>query len=350
MGSKPKNQHYVPRVYLKPWRNRNRKIWIADKNQEDEVVERKEEKILSARNLYTVDFDQEFVINNCEEVKKEFIYKINSLMDSRNVYAKYRDRKIKDFDQIKSDLKNVEQWHFFKEDFDSEVNRSKIIEDIKKLTSFYLEEKFSDYFENQWSQKRDKFIKFCESQYDEIINGKLVKRSQVDSVIKFAVSMCIRSDESTLKEIARTKALESLRIPELAEKLSMKEVVDDFTNQYWLKELYKMVTDEEGFYYYFCELFSNYNFQMILFKVGESGSFMTSDNPFFIVERSQDKRGMYFPIDPKYLIFITGNNEDVPTTSEKIFLRMEIINSEKVEEINMIVKSNANKYIVYSGI
>ncbi|KRL88845.1 DUF4238 domain-containing protein [Limosilactobacillus ingluviei] len=269
MGSKPKNQHYVPRVYFKPWRNENKKIWIANKNCKNKIDERKEEKILSSRNLYTINFDQKLVIKNCEEIKKEFVRQISNLMDSRNVYAKYHDRKIKTLNQIESDLNTVEQWDFFKKDSNLEANRSKIIEDIKKLTSFYLEGKFSDCFENHWSKKRNEFIKFCETRHDEIINGNLVKRSQVESVIKFALSMWMRNNKSILKEKVRAKALEYLEVDGLAEVINTEKEADDFAKQYWLRELYNMLTNEKGCYHYFLELFDIYDLQITLFIAGK---------------------------------------------------------------------------------
>lgn len=344
MGSRPKNQHYIPRVYLKPWEHENKKLWIADKNHEDKKIEKKEEKVFSSRNLYTVKLNQEFVVKHCEKIKREFSEKIANFMNDQEVYAKDRGIEIRSLDQIESKLDNIEEWTFFRNDSGKVVSRSKIIKNIRSFTSYYLENKFNDYFENQWCQTRDSFV--------ELYNAEgvhKVKQNYIDLIIKFAIATEMRGPKSNLVTLAKLVISNKYNYWDkfgLNVRFRNEYKKQDVANQYWLIDLYKMMTGGTGYYNTFLKSFYAKVSHIILFTTKGNDSFITSDNPFFI-EKNNSEKGIYFPITPKHLIFLPVIKNDFSSDYEGIYLKTETINSKEIEKLNAIIKRNANKSIVY---
>lgn len=346
MGSKPKNQHYIPRVYLKPWEHENKKLWIADKDHEDKIKidERKEEKVFSSRNLYTIKLDQEFVVKHCEKIKKELAQKIANFMNDQKVYAKDRGIEIRNLDQIESKLDTIGEWTFFKNDSGKVVSRSKIIKNIRSFTSYYLENKFNDYFENQWCQTRDRFIELCNTE-----GVHKVQRNYIDLIIKFAIATEMRrpnSNSVTWSKCIISNVYNYWNESGLNVRFRNEYKKQDIANQYWLIDLYKMMTGGTGYYNTFLELFYTKFSHIILFTVKGNDSFITSDNPFFI-EKNNSEKGMYFPVTPKHLIFIPIIENNFSSDYEGICLKTKIINSKEIEKLNTIIKRNANKFVVY---
>ena len=75
--------------------------------------------------------------------------------------------------------------------------------------------------------------------------------------------------------------------------------------------------------------------------------FITSDNPAFehkspVVERN-NRSGFYFPISPKYLIFLTKGNKDVN------YICYQKANSKNIKTFNKIINLNKMEFIIASS-
>lgn len=165
MGTK--NQHFVPRVYLKSWETRvfsDREpkkpfqgVYQFDKgNTVGNGTTR--ESILWEPHLYTISFRQLYMAQKCPGVYRYFadeIYKSMKNNCPKPVYAKLGSVYIKNKSNVRRYLYKINEWDFFY--YDGTVARKKsLLNRFNDLRCYLLEDLFGSLFESRWDEIKSK--------------------------------------------------------------------------------------------------------------------------------------------------------------------------------------------------
>lgn len=125
-----------------------------------------------------------------------------------------------------------------------------------------------------------------------------------------------------------------------------REAIDGLIHGAWLAEIYKSLHGvKKGFFHSFVPN-ALQRCGLMLFKVRDEaeGSFLTSDNPAFIHSSClevNNANGMYFPLTPKYLLFIGLNSEG---DASDMILRT--IGNKDIRKINNIILNTATRSVI----
>ena len=120
-----KEQHFVPRVYLKQWEGTVATLKEPNKQftgvyyfDSDSFIGdgKNTGSILWKPHLYTINFDQIYIAEQCPLVYADFVSQVYSLMREREpapVYGKLGYSNIKTRESVRKHLSQVDTWTFF---------------------------------------------------------------------------------------------------------------------------------------------------------------------------------------------------------------------------------------------
>ena len=329
-----RDQHYVPKTYLRAWENE-----VSSKKEPDKKFKgvyhyykndlttgdgRNVESILSRYHTYTIDFDHSFVFNEMPEVARDYGKKIQGIINQREVMAYYQGRKLDTIESLISDeaFQHLEEWVFYKKDNPKRLAKKKaILNNIREVHSYEIEKKLDDFLEKEWQKTRDSFIdKVTEGAKCGSVQDVRVNHTLATKLIYNVLIMMCRNPEfncmgifpaigTTFMNIFSANETDNENM-EKAEKL-----VKLLLHGAWLAEIYKGLFDtKKGF----CEVFSKgiqKNCKMTLLYCSESsGSFITSDNPAFMFLSNvtkNNRNGLYLPLTPHHLLLIGKGIDDI---------------------------------------
>ena len=155
-----KQQHFVPRVYMKAWETnvetiKNPHIKFSgvyvfeDQSSLGDGANIK--SVLWMPRLYTVRFHHKFICGSCPRIMDDFVNQIYSIMrenSSNPIYAKLGHSIIRTKKSIRKHLHEVDDWQFYYED--GNIARQKAVQrNINSINSYVLETSFDDYFEKK---------------------------------------------------------------------------------------------------------------------------------------------------------------------------------------------------------
>lgn len=359
-----REQHFVPRVYMKAWETEvettkepDKKfngVYVFKNTTIGEGANRK--TVLWKPHLYTIRFGYSYIGKKCPKIKNEFVNMIYEYLRNNGkqpIHGKYGYSTIKTKESIDKHFFEIMDWDFYYDD--GNVAKKKAIQNqIKAMNSYLLETAFDNYFEKQWEDAYGAFI-------DAVHKGIPVGIGRSERIVPekvaykmlslFFIMLCRnpRFDAMGIYTKIKNNVLYPVFISMLQDepeeesqeensKEAEKEAisyVDEMMTGIWYTELYKMFFKNSGGFYHNVIETALKGCQMVLFEAYEGAEFfITSDNPAFenktVVEKNNNN-GMIFPISPKYLLFIAKGDEEINVVDHRL------ANAETVKYFNGII-------------
>lgn len=348
-----KNQHYVPRVYTKAWETTVYSIKEPKKpftgvyyyNKSDLSVGdgRNKGTILAANHTYTIDFNYTFILSKCREIRIEFAEKIKAILSERNIKAYYSGNVLTSRNAISTWLPYLEEWTFYNAD-STLASKKSVINAIKEVRSYCLEDKFGAYVETRWESILQTFLAPLPKVdgRGQIEYSFPVSQAVIDMLDMVALMMC------------RNPAFDLLGIFPWLKNDILAPVFSQYGDTVgadiimrgcWLTEIYKGLYSKTGFVNTFLSSAVS-GLGIMVFRVAnqDEGSFITSDNPVvyhkLLVEAS-NHNGIYFPLTPQFLLFL-GKRSD-GNVNDAIF---RTVCNKDIQRINRIILNGAESSIV----
>lgn len=352
-------QHYVPQVYLRSWESTVKSpcepnkpkfqgMYIFNrKNIYHPEDARSTESILVDSHKYTIIFGEYiYILNNCPKILDYFVDKIMEIFLRRSIHAEYKNEKIMDKRQISTYFLYISEWEFYYIDTGEKASKKSINNEINNLSCYLIEDAFCENVEKHWNDILRNFLKPVKEY--PFSRGTIVY--QTEKCVLELVEMLIYT-------LCRNPKFDLLGLfPDI------KKFVDDLIHKtfgseggnmisqkvrdgFWITEIYKSLFAQEGYFHNFVRSIKK-SAQIMLLKVKNEneGCFVTTDNPSIIYVSNielKNNSGLYFPLTPKYLVFI-GNGE--PERLTEIELRT--IENNEIRIINNLLIQAADKTIV----
>lgn len=346
-----KNQHFVPRVYLKAWETQVENHQEPNKQFQGVYIfkngisigeGRTVETILWKPHLYTIKFDQLYIANKCPAVYSFYVNAVYDTMINNQpspVYGKLGYSVIKTKQSVRKHLKDIENWDFYYHNGDM-AKKKAILNRIRDIRCYILEDAFSQTFENSWETIKNTFI-------HEVKNGipvaldqseRLISEKAATDMLSFFFMMLCRSPNFDAMGIYTW--INNI----LVSAFGISNEIDEMMEAVWFTELYRMFFKEKGGFFHtvFSQAFSNC--QLILFEAYSNAEmFITSDSPAFQNDCKvlrENENGFIFPLSPKYLLFIAKGNGGISTVDYRY------ANRDTVRHFNRIIKNNSHDSVV----
>lgn len=317
-----KNQHFVPRVYIKAWettvensKEPNKKfqgVYVFSKGNTSGEG-RTKESILWKPHLYTIKFSQLYMAEKCPGIFNYYVNAVYEAMINNKpapVYGKLGYSVIKTKSSVRKHLRDIDKWDFYYENGDI-AKKKALLNRINDIRCYLLEDSFSELFETHWERIRDTFIA-------EVQNGTPVALGQSERYISEKVAREMM--ESFFIMLCRSPNFDAMGIYTwidgiLRSVYGSAAEIDDMMNAVWFSELYRIFYKRTGGFYHNVISKAFENCQFILFE-SYSGSemFITSDSPAFqnnCMVLAKNENGYIFPLTPKYMLFIAKGSESI---------------------------------------
>lgn len=345
-----KNQHFVPRVYLKGWET---KVQTTKEPQKkfDGVYYFKDgatigegstrEAILWEPHLYTIRFGQLCLAKKCPLVYNFFVDEIYQCMRTNRhqpVYGRLNYSIIKTKKSVRKHLFDIDNWDFYYDDGTTARKRA-LLNRFYDIRCYILEDSFSSFYESRWEAILKTFIE--EMKYsipDPLTGDRTISQKAAKDMMEFFFMMLCRSPQFDAMGVY------SWMGDILKQSFGNLKETDEMMDALWFTELYRMFYKENGGFYHTGLAKAVENCQIILFEAyPEAGTFITSDNPAFQhlshVETT-NMNGYYFPISSKYMLLIGKGSAPVNVVGYRM------AKADLVKEFNRLIASHSNRLIV----
>lgn len=368
-----KRQHYVPKVYMKAWETKVETFKEPDKKfngiyviKDGKIGEgANRNSVLWKPHLYTINFRYSFIFNSCSKVKSEFVDMIYNLLRNgfkQPVYGKVGYSIIKTKNSIRKHLCEICDWEFYYDDGNL-ARKIAILNKIEELNCYILEDSFDNYFENNWEGILNAYIEGVNNGYslgamkNEIIISEKVAKEMLSCFFimlcrnpKFdAMGVYTQIKHTLLYPFFDSISEGDAKVDDLVFNTNDgRKHADELMTGIWYSELYKIFFKGAGGFYHNIVQSALSGCNMVLIEAcDDTCKFITSDNPAFehkspVVERN-NRSGFYFPISPKYLIFLTKGNKDVN------YICYQKANSKNIKTFNKIINLNKMEFIIASS-
>ncbi len=351
-----RNQHFVPRVYLRRWSPQNTENVFYYKKPNLKIGEpRNVASILFERNTYTISFESYFTLDYMPKVKEDFANQISDILKRYSAVAFYNDNVLNTKELLTDPLNlgKLDEWIFKKADYpDLLASKRKIIANIKDTRSYIIEEAFDDYIEKKWNDLLDDFVSQIEKGYAlQIANEDVKVNSEtIEKIVATLLLFMCRNPHFDCNGIfPRIETVLLDMLINSAENTNEENEIREFVNGHirgaWLSQIYKALfnNDISFFSQYFQRIKENCQITIMRCPV-ENGSFITSDNPafsFVCYATKANYNAIYFPLTPRYLLLI-GKGEK--NSLDKIDVKT--VTNKGVRQFNKIILSKAYDSIV----
>lgn len=372
-----KEQHFVPRVYLKSWETNVETLkaphikFSGVYTFEDHTLlgnGANKKSILWMPHLYTIRFHHNFICRSCPRIMEDFINQIFSIMrdnGSKPIYAKIGYSVIRTKKSIRKHLHEIDDWIFYYEDGNL-AKQAAIQRNINALNSYVLENAFDDYLEKKWDSVQQGFIDAVRNSLPAEINSseRLIPHQLAFDMLSCFLMMLCRSPYFTamgiyqkIKDTILYPMFEELCISAIPKEQSEitdedrekaieegKQYADAIMTGVWYSELYRMIFGNTGGFYHSIIPMILSGCQMILFETyPNSEHFITSDNPAFehmLKMTTENTNGFVFPISPTHLLFIAQGSDKFNLVDYRY------ANNETVRHFNQIIISHKHNLII----
>lgn len=335
---KKKDQHFVPRTYLRPWSDDN-KIYCYDRENKNGEL-KKIKKILFERYYYSLTL-KDWILPSYKTmplIYQDFVDQTFKLMredNNKQIYALWNNKTIRSKNDISNYLINYLEWDFYYEK-EGKAKNKYLKDQITSMKSLVLEDGLNTKFENDWPDFRNNFINAVEiNQCNGIAFGNGYMRQATYNVLKFLFMMVCRNPNFDIFGVYRKVFDVMLK--------SLPEEIQKETEEYQKYYLiYRMLFDNtKGPYKTYLNFFEN-NGQIILYKTKRnSGLFITSDNPAFLYRSIPERvnmSGIFFPLTPQYLLFLGRGDSNI--------VRYGLADNHTINYFNKIILRNSTKYCI----
>lgn len=357
-----KRQHYVPQGYLKNWETRvsskrePRKyfqgIYYYEKDNLDTGDGRNKNSVLWESRFYNINYKLSFIIPSCPIIEEDYIAQIDTKLAFRGVDAYFNDEVLKDKESLKKYFLKLDGWEFrYKESPMKLAKKQAILNDIKSINSYVIENALDDVVEKRWQSTLGEFIYQMKTTVP--LNGvdgirRIDERVVVDVIKMIIFLMCRNPDFDYLGILPKILNIFQKPLNDIAgieNSTDVDEVLQVQRDAVWLKVLYNGIFDVQKGYFYIMKTTARNTLQMILFKTWDNqGNFITSDKPAFIHNlsvESTNRNSIICPLTPEYLIMITKGERD---SLSDVDFRM--ADNDLIKEFNMMILNHSNRAIV----
>lgn len=354
----PKNQHFVPRVYLKNWESEQcmegepqKGVFVFDKKT-NARNKKATDSILSNNHTYTISFDYSFIAARCPAVRDDFGAAISKLLDEEGVSVWCDGTALNTPKQLSDNMHLIDSWQMKYSDSLLQAPEKKIRNMIQQLRSYVLEDKFSERMENLWQRCLDNLICYIGEANEEVESGvKLVIPKEMSfMLIDLTLLMLIRNPIfdgfGVFPQVDRL-VFDGVMKPSLteAERNNLEKARKEQLRGLWLAEVYRALFQEEKGTYANVYSMINDRLNLIIFGIRDDvyDTFLTSDNPCFVYINNvsrENRNAIYFPLCPKLLLVFGRGACDIESIEYKMLDRPEILN------MNRIIANNASKYVI----
>ena len=347
----PRDQHFVPRVYLKAWETKvetkkepHRQFdGVYYFNKGDTTGEgATRDSILWKPHLYTISFRQLYLAKKCPRVYSFFVDEVFNSMRTNSpqpVYGKLGYSLIKAKKSVYKHLYDIDSWDFYYDD-GTTARKKALLNRFNDIRCYLLENSFSSVFENDWESILQAFI-------DEVkqalptpelgLDRKITERT-AKNMMEFFFMMLCRSPQFDAMGVYTWMS------DILTQTFSGDKEIKEMMDAVWFTELYRMFYKNNGGFYHTALAKAVENCQITLFEsYPDAGSFITSDNPAFQhVSRVEttNMNGYYFPISPMHMLFIAKGSAPVNVVSYRM------ADSALIKKFNQIIASHSIEKIV----
>lgn len=350
-----RDQHFVPRVYLRRWsHNGSEQVYHFLKQDLSVGEPRNVSSILFERHTYTITFRDYFLLDYMPFVKDDFAVQIEKILDDYAAIAFYNGQELTGTMLVNpKNLADIEQWEFRKKDNPDQMAKKRgIVANIKEIRSYVLESALDDYVEKKWNTLLDTFL-------EQLENGKKVRIGNEDIIVDnelidklvsmLLIFMCRNPDFDCQGIFPRVKGLLLSVFSDAAEDMTELDDLHDMINEQmrgaWLSQLYKAIFSEDiGFFSEYLKRIKEHCQVTVLHCPPDAGSFITTDTPAFsfICNVTKDNyNAIYFPLTPEYLLLIgKGKNNSLNKLDYKT------LTNKGLRRFNTIILSNASQDIV----
>ena len=346
-----KNQHFVPRVYLKAWETKVETKKEPGKQFDgvyyfgkDDVAGEgtTRETILWKPHLYTISFRQLYLARECPKVYSFFVDEVfNSMRNNvpQPVYGKLGYSLIKTQKSVYKHLYEIDSWDFYYDD-GTAARKKALLNRFNDMHCYLIEDSFSSIYEDNWEKILRTFIdevKKAVPNPEIDLNRKISEKVAEDMMEFFFMMFCRSPQFDPMGTYSWMKDILEQTFPDIKETGEMMDAV-------WFVELYRMFYKENGGFYHTALAKTVENCQFILFEAySDAVSFITSDNPAFQhisnVEAT-NMNGYYFPISPKHMLLIAKGSDPVKVISYRM------ADSDLVRKFNQIIASHSSRIII----
>ena len=250
-----KNQHFVPRVYLKSWETpdsylskSNKKlqsIFIFDKSDISLGELRKTNKILFLRNAYTVEWKHLIFCTPCKLIIKDFEKQIRAHLEDFEAVASLDNRLLSHREILNRCILESEYLYNKINSFKFLYKKSKnplstgksndLLTKMQNVRSNIIEDAFAKRVEDSWKETLKEFIEPSEEKgvFQNAINKYNIVRPEVmERMISMLVFMLIRNP--AFRSDLFFPSLEQ----QLCKVLPKNEATDEEKQAFYLLELY----------------------------------------------------------------------------------------------------------------
>ena len=204
-----KNQHYVPRVYLKAWETKvetNKEptkqfdgVYFFE-NGATVAEGRTIETILWEPHLYTISFRQLYIADKCPKVYSYFVEKVYEAMINNSpkpVYGKLGYSIIRKKQSVRKHLNDVDKWEFYYVDDNSLARKKAIINRLDDMNCYIIEDSLDRFYETRWESILRTFV-------DEVHNAlpapggngeRVISEKAAKDMLEFFFMMLCRSPQ-----------------------------------------------------------------------------------------------------------------------------------------------------------
>lgn len=343
-----KNQHFVPKVYLKRWAidGTENQVFRYEKCNLSDGKQRNVTSILYGKNIYTVTFQDYYALDFMPKIKRDFAKQLDEILDRYDAVAYYNDKKLRSGYKALEFIGNVDEWDFrLKSNRKLPASKRGIVENIKQIRSYVIEDALDNIVEKNWNSVLDVFLqslterkKLLQRNLEIPMESQLVQ----DLILTMLIFMCRTPTFDCLGVFPKVKNIAQA----IAKDANMDDdFVDRCMRNEQISQLYKAIfSGNVGFLASFMPRIIE-RCRIIVFHCDEQdGSFITSDNPSFSYVSPMtflNYNGIYLPLTPQYLLCLGQRSQD---SIYNVDYRE--IQNNTVRKINAVIRSSASQYIV----
>lgn len=279
----------------------------------------------------------------------DFYDQIYGIITERNVTANYNNIDI--FNSVRSIevLRGIDKWEFDSKVDGKNVKPTPIINQIKNLNSYIIENKFSSLYETEWADRYESFLTELRKNKQKDIGSRIVEHEIMEGILDFAIITMMRNPEFDFFGVSR--AAFDIARRAFTDKLDKGEerdiIMGEICNMeriYRLQQLCRAMWDVnhdgKSFFHNIKGSFENGEFKIVIFSCVD-GSFITSDMCSFIGNYNEQGNLYYFPLSADHMIAIGKMANSDITEIDCRGLQLE-----EVKFFNNIILENATQSIV----
>lgn len=288
---------------------------------------RNPDSILELAHIYTVGYDESIIMSHRPLVRDDFIRMVKEVLNRREVYAIYKKRinfnaSIDIFPEL---FLNLDQWEFYYKVSNNVASKRRIINEIKNLKSYVIENAFSKLLETNWKLNYNNFFIDIKIKREITRDEIYVKYSVLEKILKFAILSMQRNPKFDFFGFFNISAFDYNLYSKEIRNLSgngidgAKSFCDNIKRCVHLSKLYESLfgaalglEKHKSIFKIIDNVLKTKGFKIVIYSTKNS-SFITSDNCVFLNKNNVTRQNfnmLIFPMSAYFLLTICRTTEE----------------------------------------